>query len=286
LTKTDSLHTLLEDEKVHGTRERDVTAPRPDYYYFKPGSKYVLIEDAIAKHRPVLVKEYNQGKDGPEYPVLYEAFLRPSSANQHNLPADKVRERAWALYVDRDSYDGEHPPAELRRSNSLRSFPDTPQLPDASGFQAASGNSQIITSNIASTSTANYSPIFPDGFQALGRNRGIAQLSRVQVLKSNATKRNLGDFNLNHRRATTGSSSSSSSSSSSYPTKTFMTQDQLVRMLRQARAPVVDNGRITYEMRVENRRKVDAGIRSKNDNQSAGYCENCRLRYTELSDVS
>lgn len=291
----DSLHTLLEDERLHGTRERDLSAPRPDYYYFKPGSKYLLIEDATGKHKPIMVKEYST-KD-VEYPVLFDGFLRVSSSVACNVPIDKIRTRAIRLYVDRKSFEGEAPPGELRRSTSLRSFPGTPRLAaPAAPYQNASGNSVVITSNIASTSNANPSPAFP----TLGKGT-LAQMSkRVQVLKGNARLRG-GDMQMPLRRATVGganglsgigSGSGSGSGSgglgkvdSGLANKTFMSQAQVVRMLMSAREPVFEPT-VTDEQRRENRAKVDAGLKGKDQDTAPGYCENCRLRYSDLSVVS
>ncbi|WWC70978.1 uncharacterized protein I206_104931 [Kwoniella pini CBS 10737] len=282
----DSLSTLLEDEKINGTRERDLTAPRPDYYYFKPGSKYLLIEDATGKHRTIMVKEYAYSqKDGPEWPTLYDGFLRVSSSRQSDVPVGKIRERAWNLYVERKPFEGEQPPQDLKRSTSLRAFPTTPKLPEAQPYHHASGNSVTLTSTIASTSTAG-TPVF-GAFNALpglgaNKDRAIMQLSkRVQVLKGNARlaaakqeepAQNMTSLLLN-RRASMGQPQ---------PVKTFMTQDQLVKMLQQAREPIHETG-ITVQMRMRNREKVDMGLKGREQDTAAGYCENCRLRYTDLS---
>ncbi|WVQ96551.1 hypothetical protein IAU59_003656 [Kwoniella sp. CBS 9459] len=295
----DSLSTLLEDEKLHGTRERDFSAPRPDYYYFKPGNKYLLVEDATGKHRTVLVKEYSHNsKEGPEWPILYDGFLRVSSSMQSTVPVEKVRERAWSLYVDREPFEGEQPPNCIKRSTSLRAFPSTPRLPEAQPYHEASGNSVVLTSTTASTSTAG-TPLFGgfNGVPGLGANkdRAIMQMSkRVQVLKGNARlaasmkqqepesaqrhdhlhQQPLSDKLPPPRRASTGFAPP--------PAKTFMTQDQVVKMLQQAREPVHDPS-ITVQMRMRNREKVDMGLKDREQDTAAGYCENCRLRYSDLS---
>ena len=285
LTREDSLHTLLEDEKLNGTRERDLTAPRPDYYYFKPGSKYLLVEDATGKHRTIMEKEYayNQ-KDGPEWPVLYDGFLRVPSSSQTDIPLEKIRQRAWALYVDRIPFEGEQPPGELKRSISLRSIPDTPKLPEVQSYQNASGNSVVLTSNVASTSNANPSPALLAGLPDMGARKGaLLQMSRrVQVLKGNfrlaEAKRQCSSIKLDavaDRRASTGQLP---------PTKMFMTQEQLIDMLRQARAPVQEI-KPSVEARIRNREKVDAGLIGRGQDTAAGYCENCRVRYPDLSVV-
>ena len=285
----DSLHTLLEDERLHGTRERDLNAPRPDYYYYKPGSKYLLLEDATAKHRTIMVKEYPYSqKEVQEWPTLYEGFLRVSSSMQTTTPIDKIRDRAWALYVNRVPFEGEQPPADLKRSMSLRSLPATPKLPEVQSYQNASGNSVVITSNVASTSTANQSPNLIGGVPALGqaKDRAIIQMSkRVQVLKGNArlaaAKRQQTDdldlTSLPHRRASTGHVPAP-------PLRTFMTQEQVISMLQQAREPICET-KPTVEERVRNRERVQAGLKGRDQVTAPGYCENCRLRYSDLSVV-
>jgi hypothetical protein len=84
-----SLSHLLEEEKLHGTRERDLSAPRPDYHYFTRGAFYVLCEDATGEYRTILAKEYEKPRNGevPEWPVLHEHFLKPSASAQAKAEA-------------------------------------------------------------------------------------------------------------------------------------------------------------------------------------------------------
>lgn len=302
-----SLYTLLEDEKLHGTRERDANAPRPDWYYFRPGSKYMLVEDATARHRTVLVKEYQPQplKTVPEYPVLFDSFLKLTTSSETHVPLDEIRDRAWSLYVDGEAWNGEQPPNRLSRSTSLRSIPGTPALPDVQlqPYHHASGNSVVLTSNIASTSTANISPAIMGGLPGLGAGKGpIMQMSkRVQVLKGNAARRSSLPASASAssstcpldshlaRRQNTPSSSYQPTSSAVPPMKekTFMTQDQLIAMLRKQRAPVEHDETISVEKRIRNRENVDAGCKGVKEQDTApGYCENCRLRYDDLSVVS
>jgi regulatory subunit for Cdc7p protein kinase len=285
----DSLRTLLDDEKLHGTRERDLSAPRPDFYYFRPGSKYLLIEDATGKHRPIMIKEYgNNLRSGTEYPVLFESFLRVPSGNQSTVPLDKIRERAWSLYVDRQPYLGEQPPAELRRSTSLRNITGTPQLPDALPYHHASGNSVVITSNIASTSNAHQSPAFINGAPPLGANkdRAILQMSkRVQLLKNNAATRLAAAKKTSSAGSHMPPPARRSLGGQMPQPKTFMSQEQVIKMLQQARAPVPKED-VSVPERIKNRDDVEAGLKIKEQDTASGYCENCRLRYSDLSTVS
>lgn len=232
-------------------------------------------------------------KPGFEYPVLYESFLKRTSSSETHVPIDQIRQRAYRLYVDRLPFKGEQPPGPLKRSTSLLAIPGTPSVPETLPYQHASGNSVVITSNIASTSTANHSPAFVNGVPPLGAGRGpIMQMSkRVQVLKGNAAKRgpcSLGSENYASKLPTSAASSSTASTTGlGRDRKTFMTQDQVVAMLRKQRAPVEYDPAITTERRIRNREKVDAGYRGvKEQDTSSGYCENCRLRFDDLSVVS
>jgi len=285
----------LQDEKLHGTRERDANAPRPDWYYFRAGSKYLLVEDATSKHRTVLVKEYQApSKTAPEYPVLFESFLKPPLTAETNVSTKDLRARAWSLYVEQEPWKGEPLPASVQPSTaSLRSIIGTPTA-DVQPYHQASGNSVVITSNIASTSTANYSPAFANnGVPALGANkdRAIMQMSkRVQVLKGNAAKSKLGPAKSSPYEPPSRRSSvsvSTGSGSSSLQDRTFMTQSQVLAMLRKQREPAVADSMVTIERRIRNRERVEAGIKGvKEQDTASGYCENCRLRYDDLSSVS
>lgn len=215
--KADNLSAVLEDERIHGTRERDLNAPRADHYYFKPGNKFVLVEDATGKSRTIIAKEYESAEP---YPCIFQTFLRPANVAATG-PISNPRARAWALYVDRVPFNGERPPAELRRCVSAADLqrlqaPSTPLVPEPVPYQNASGNSVVITDAVGSTSTANNTPAF---HPALNR-AAIAQMSkRVQVLKNNVQR------DSQTRRASTGFTAA--------PIKQTVTQEQLVRMLRQ-----------------------------------------------------
>ncbi|GMK57303.1 hypothetical protein CspeluHIS016_0401370 [Cutaneotrichosporon spelunceum] len=296
VVERDSLSHLLADEKLHGTRERDESAPRPDHYYFRPGSKYVLIEDATGKNRTVMVKEYSSKEQ--DWPVLHEQFLRLTSScalprsikSVDHLHRD-LRARAMALYVNHEQYNGEEPPApSLKRSASEREF-SVPALPEPEelSYVKASGNSVVLTSNVASTSTNNTNHT-PGGVlvqhQAGGR-RGAMQVSkRVEVLKrslppgraTGSVKRpdalpRLPGFS---RRKSTADMPSS------FSTKEFMSQVEVVTMLHGIRNPAALT-KPDYDERLANRELVDAGQKRKEQDTASGYCENCRVRYADLS---
>ncbi|BEI93977.1 uncharacterized protein CcaverHIS019_0604360 [Cutaneotrichosporon cavernicola] len=291
-----SLSHMLADERLHGTRERDESAPRPDHYYFRPGSKYVLIEDGTGKNRTIMVKEYSAKEQ--DWPVLHEQFLRLTSScalprsikSTDHLHRD-LRARAMALYVNHEHYNGEEPPApSLKRSASEREF-SVPALPEPEElpYVKASGNSVVLTSNIASTSTNNTNHT-PGGVlvqhQAGGR-RGAMQVSkRVEVLKRNLPpSRTTGAVKRPDalpRLPGIGRRKSTADLPSSFSAKEFMSQAEVVTMLHGIRNPTT-LAKPSYDERLANRELVEAGQKRKEQDTASGYCENCRIRYADLS---
>ena len=55
-------------------------------------------------------------------------------------------------------------------------------------------------------------------------------------------------------------------------------------MLRQVKAPIREE-KVSMEARIRNKEKVLAGLKGREQETAPGYCENCRLRYAELSAV-
>lgn len=210
-SRLNDLTFLLEDEKINGTRERDTTAPRADYYYFAQDSVHLLIEDAAGEHRPIMAKQYERQRGSnveQPWPVLHRSFLRlTESARTHPIPPSEQRERIWQMYVEREGWNGEYAPDEDEDMPWLQASrePGTLDLCDAKiaagdvdkPYQAASGNSVVLTSNIASTtSNARSGGIggagTPNGMGFGGilgasRDKRLVQMSkRVQLLKAKA----------------------------------------------------------------------------------------------------
>jgi len=66
-----------------------------------------------------------------------------------------------------------------------------------------------------------------------------------------------------------------------------MTQAQVLAVVRRSREPAQADSMVTIEKRIRNRERVEAGSKGVKEQDTApGYCENCRLRYDELSTVS
>lgn len=212
--KDNDLSALLEDERLHGTRERDFLAKRPDWHYFQDDAPYLLVEDGLGEYRSLLTKVYDKATTSqvPAWPVLYTTFLKPSRdvlTRASTVKPEKLRERAIALWVKRESFGDEKPPPlkststlfdnaaltkPVTRSVSLNNI----SVGDSTRFRRedsmtpyapASGNSVVLTSNIASTTSQRHGPdVSRHGIPDYGKDKRIVQMNRrVQLLKGKAS---------------------------------------------------------------------------------------------------
>lgn len=215
-----SLPHLLRTEALSGiTHERDPQALRPDYYYFAARNFYVLVEDSTGEHKTVVVKEYEKPRRNAEaeWPILHGgvegrgAFVSKES-NVPPLPFGTVPIPLPAFQAHPVAYNNSKsmpPPATAinrfaanaapvaplnsLRKTLLKKAADQRQIPapppevnpsndEAHGFLAASGNSQIISSTIASMTSGAVNPVNHPQRQ----DQRLTMLDRRQVITQNA----------------------------------------------------------------------------------------------------
>ena len=246
-SRTLSLPSLLRDEQLFGTRERDPFVPRADTHYFSPKSCYVLVEDTLGEHRPIVVKEYTKPRktEDPSWPVLWggiegrggfyhyegEPIVYPSK--QRPRPTPRLNVLAVPSLRRTLSLDQFH-----KNSASTKTLDPAQNLKiagKADDYIAASGNSQIITSNIASGTSTRSGALSQLGGKGYVDKR-LAVLSR----KSIALNGKVGG----------------------------VVQGKLKRTVS------VDTGL--------NERVPPA----RDEPKKPGYCENCRNKYDDFREVS
>ncbi|GAA5901364.1 hypothetical protein JCM6882_007757 [Rhodosporidiobolus microsporus] len=295
LSRNPSLPSLLRDEQLYGTRERDPFVPRNDMHYFRSDKQYFLVEDSTAEHRPIVVKEYERPRkhEDPQWPILwggiegrtgfyhYEGEItyerkQPPPQPIAPQPADTAAGGAKA---------STRPTApNLRRAISLQNVARGAAAAVGAGqahhhhahdsYLAASGNSQIITSNIQSaTSTA-------------GLRSGAAQASRFAAgqgpfvdkrlaVLSNRTVSVAGGALLGSGN---GSSASGSASAGAAAGPSGGRVAALKRQGKLQRSVSVDAG-------LSGRRAlVNPAVPVREEPKKPGYCENCRLKYDDFKD--
>ncbi|GAA6058220.1 hypothetical protein JCM3770_005021 [Rhodotorula araucariae] len=277
LQRDPSLPTLLREEQLYGTRERDPFVPRSDTYYFPPNKYYLLVEDSTGEHRPIVAKEYEKPRkhEDPSWPVLWggiegrTGFYRYDGEVTYERrvpPPPTVAPVPQPTAAGKSGYGSTAARAiapNLRRAVSLQNVAreqgrkqESAGTAGASGyghgqresFVAASGNSQIITSNIASaTSTAARS--------------GAAQASRFGANGGLVDKRLAVLTNRTVSVAGNGLAGG------------------VVRVKRMAmqRSVSVDGG--LHGLRVP-----PAAVPVRDEPKKPGYCENCRVKYDDFKD--
>ena len=188
--------------------------PRADHHYFPSKSCYFMVTDSTEEHRPICIKEYERPRRGedPSWPVLwggiegrggfyhyegppivYERRRPPPAANKLN-GAQPSFGMAAARAVDRAG-------GSLRRTVSLGAKRNSSVANLGAGggeYLAASGNSQSITSNIASaTSTRSGALARPQGHGLLDKR--VQMMSRSVVsMGTSGLGRSSRDEGLGH----------------------------------------------------------------------------------------
>ncbi|CAO1623250.1 unnamed protein product [Sympodiomycopsis kandeliae] len=196
---------MLRHEKLHGTLERDVNAPRDDMIYFDKRAIYVFVGDATLEHRPIMNFEFDIPESDtdqpPPWPVLYGedegrcpfTWVDPEKrarrqrrlelAQQAQAEAEQARQEE-VLQLDR-----EHSLRRCASHNSVQLLEslatDSNLAPrdyhgrEASPYQLASGNSISMASNVTSMVTTGSQAMLAGGLAP--QDKRVAQLSRRMV---------------------------------------------------------------------------------------------------------
>lgn len=266
--RNQSLPSLLRDEQLYGTRERDPFVPRADTHYFDPKSCFILVEDSTGEHRPIAAREYTRPRrsEDPEWPVLWGGIEGRGAFYHHRgkiryesrlpPPAPRAEQQANVAGVSRAPIGPNGhalaaaravaPAApDLRRSLSLQAVnrarqADSSAATGKQSYIAASGNSQIITSTNLTSARSGAVRAVAGGSGALVDKR-VAQLSNRTV---------------------------SSMAGSKLKGSEVLAPGKLKRSV-----------------------SVDAGLNARappprEEPKKPGYCENCRLKYDDFKDVS
>ncbi|GAA6032510.1 hypothetical protein JCM8097_004792 [Rhodosporidiobolus ruineniae] len=295
-----SLPSLLRDEQLYGTAERDPFVPRSNMHYFSSSKHYLLVEDSTGEHRPIVIKEYERPRkhEDPEWPVLwggvegrtgfyhYDGEITYEQRKRPPPPPPVQQQDAPAKSAARPL------PPNLRRAVSLQNVArgadatvsaqqhhyHPPRGVAGGEYLAASGNSQIITSNIASaTSTA-------------GARSGAAQASRFAPGQGPFVDKRLAV--LSNRTvsvaggALLGGASASATASTSTAATTTAGAGRVAALKRSAAPPVPGKLQrsVSVDAGLSGRRVNPALVQVRDEPKKPGYCENCRLKYDDFKD--
>ncbi|BGP25385.1 regulatory subunitfor Cdc7p protein kinase [Rhodotorula toruloides] len=289
LQRDPSLPTLLRDEQLYGTRERDPLVARNDMYYFPSTKSYLLVEDSTGEHRPIVVKEYDRPKKNevPSWPILWGGiegrtgfyyYDGPEITYERRVPPRPAPPPAAETSGKAGGGGGFGSTAaravapNLRRAVSLQNVARGQQATYGyvgyepvndrrDSYIAASGNSQIITSNIQSaTSTAARS-----GAPQANRFGNPYVDKRLAVL-SNRTVSVAGGSILGSGSTAGGSGGVASGGAGS--------GGRLAALKRSERP-----GALKRSLSVDGHLARVPNPPVRDEPKKAGYCENCRIKY-------
>ncbi|GAA5913039.1 protein serine/threonine kinase activating protein DBF4 [Sporobolomyces salmoneus] len=295
LQRNPSLPSLLRDEELYGTRERDPFVPRSDMHYFPNNKYHLLVEDSTGEHRPIVIQEYNKPRKDelPSWPILYGGIEgrsgfyrwdgppikyypkfdpRPYAERTSTVPSattTTTKDTAATTTAAKDDpavkklFAGFSTTAaravgapNLRRAISLQNVPraaDTLQDSNNSkhaapggihrrdSYIAASGNSQIITSNTG-TSTRSGAAM------QSGTGKGSVIDKRLAVLANRTVSVSLGGGG--------GGAAASSKKENEAKLRRSVSVDSTMTM-----------------------KKL---MKPKAEEKKPGYCENCRIKYDDF----
>ncbi|GAA6005524.1 hypothetical protein JCM11491_003672 [Sporobolomyces phaffii] len=285
LQRNPSLPSLLRDEQLYGTRERDPIVPRNDMHYFPPHKYYLLVEDSTGEHRPIVIQEYDKPRkhEDPSWPILYGGVEGRSGFYKYEGPPIKYQARLPDPLPKRPSLAPSAQTTDattatklmagfsttaaravgapnLRRAISLQNVPragaatthvDAPEdskhaapggIHRRDSYIAASGNSQIITSNTG-TSTRSGAAMQP------GTGKGAAIDKRLAVLANRTVSVSMGG-----------------SGAAAAKKDPFATATALKR-----------NMSVGSDMK-----NVKRFVPARDEPKKPGYCENCRIKYDDF----
>ena len=270
LQRDPSLPSLLRDEQLYGTRERDPFVPRTDTHYFPSNKYFLLVEDSTGEHRPIVAKEYDKPRkhEEPSWPILYggiegrTGFYRydgeityerrvppaPPVAPQQQQAVNAAGKGGFGSVAQRALAPN------LRRAVSLQNVAreQAGRADGGVGVGAAAGaqhHGRTITSNIASaTSTAARS--------------GAAQASRFGPNGGLVDKRLAV---LSNRTVSVAGSGLAGGVAR-------------VKRMGIQRSVSVDGG--LNGLRVP----AAAAAAVRDEPKKPGYCENCRVKYDDFKD--
>lgn len=122
--KERSLTRLLENERLHGTTERDPTQKRHDYVYFSKNSYFVLVEDMRQELATIIALEYpiSKSRDGREkgsWPVLHCHPLARGPFHEYD-EREQARQEKAELQAREHELELERRRAKLREQERRR----------------------------------------------------------------------------------------------------------------------------------------------------------------------
>ncbi|SCV69804.1 BQ2448_1198 [Microbotryum intermedium] len=299
-----SLPSLLRDEQLYGTRERDPFVPRADMYYFGPKSVYLLVEDSTGEHRPIVTKEYERPRrhEDPAWPVLwggiegrggfyhyegeikYERRIPPAPKAAASIPSKNGKSLKAMQAM---GATGGHAVAANRAVGATcGNGGSAPNLRRSLSLQAMTrgGKTGLGGANSRGASDTSKEP----EYLAASGNSQIITSTTATSTRSGAPVGRLGHGVVDKRLAVlsqrTVTSLGGGSTSGARPAAA---QPSTTGSSRHLSVPGAGLG--GQQGKLKRSVSVDAGLNARippprDEPKKPGYCENCRMKYDDFKD--
>ncbi|SCZ89613.1 BZ3500_MvSof-1268-A1-R1_Chr9g10485 [Microbotryum saponariae] len=300
-----SLPSLLRDEQLYGTRERDPFVPRSDMYYFGPKSVYLLVEDSTGEHRPIVTKEYERPRrhEDPAWPVLWGGvegrggfyhFEGEIKYERRKPPAPKLdpsttsRNGKSLKAIQAMGATGGHAVAANRAVGVAGgNAGSAPNLRRSLSLQAMTrgGKTGLVGADSRGASGTSKEP----EYLAASGNSQIITSTTATSTRSGAPVGRLGHGVVDKRLAVlsqrTVTSLGGNSTSGARPAPAEFSATGSSRHLAIPGAALGGN----LQGKLKRSASVDAGLNARmppprDEPKKPGYCENCRMKYEDFKD--
>jgi regulatory subunit for Cdc7p protein kinase len=292
-SKERSLTRLLENERLHGTTERDPTQKRHDFVYFSKNCYFVLVEDMRQELQTLISLEYpisksRDGKESGSWPVLYcdprargpflpfdereERRVEKAERAERDREADLLRRKAKLREQERrrKAQQEAQKKGDLRRTVSMQNMrrrlslgDECPEGLDFNGDIECDPDSAAASGYLASgnyvAASGNSVGITSTTGTTSTTGLSLRSLQLPRNIAGKLSKEVVTNRRLSHIAPTVGKENAMG------PPPTVPDRPQ--RLLRKSRS--------TNTMRLPKR---DEGTKP-------GYCESCRVKFEDFQQV-
>ncbi|KAL6450456.1 him1 Hsk1-interacting molecule 1 [Candida maltosa Xu316] len=244
-TSKNNLYTLLKEEKIYGSADRDPNAKRDDFHYL--GKNYLYVYDLTQIVRPIAVREW-----ADDYPVM--SLTLDGKCPFIDDPTDSNSERKRAKRLKKFEATQAHRQALKMASYKMINGVSM----DINGFTGTS------TSTDRMDEDENEEIAFR---QPLNRNSSCIQSKAGEALASGFGASNAVPFSMDSNLNSAAAAMAGGGNG-------------LGPILSQVPSKKLNN----LKRRILMKRKTTTPVERKDKVKTAGYCENCRVKYENFED--
>ncbi|CDK27619.1 unnamed protein product [Kuraishia capsulata CBS 1993] len=306
LADSKKLSSLLQQEKLYGPTDRDPTAKRDDVRYFT--GYYVYVYDLKQQYRPIIVKEWALKDADETYPRLHRSTngrsLFVSDGPKAHLNAEARRRKRLAYFrqnaefreslVACSALPGLFKDAETRREYKLEWDELNCSPPSAPVDTASRLVPRLPRMNSNLASNANSGMKFNNAFGEIEASGVVQQSVSTVATNGGGVGNGLGPTKAFTSRRVLNDKKKVVSFDPIVPAKRAVDDGPQTppkqTIAEMANPPKTPNNNAPRDEDTPNkslkRMKIEQAVKAerRRDVCTAGYCENCRVKYDDFED--